>query len=64
MIRYSIVTLALLFSALGAGAANLTWDPTNGYQSDEVELSGLLPQEIQRVLDWMNAGRKAEENKK
>ncbi len=63
MIRLPLVTFALLFSLLGAGAANLTWDPTNGYQSDEVELSGLLPQEIQRVLDWMNAGRKAEENK-
>lgn len=61
MFRPYILMFVLSFAALGANAANLTWDPINGYQSDEVELSGLLPQEIQRVLDWMNAGRKAEE---
>ncbi len=61
MFRPLIPILAFVLLALGANAANLTWDATNGYQSDEVELSGLLPQEIQRVLDWMNSGRKAEE---
>ncbi len=63
MFRKLIPALALFIVSLGANAANITWDPANGYQSDEVELSGLLPQEIQRVLDWMNAGRKAEEKK-
>ncbi|MGK0236668.1 MAG: outer membrane protein assembly factor BamD [Candidatus Pelagisphaera sp.] len=63
MFRHFIPTLALFLLTLGANAANLSWDPANGYQSDEVELSGLLPQEIQRVLDWMNSGRKAEEKK-
>lgn len=63
MFRTLIPTFAFFLLALGANAANLTWEPANGYQSDEVELSGLLPQEIQRVLDWMNSGRKAEEKK-
>lgn len=62
MTRISTFLVAIALSFSGVHAANLTWDPINGYQSDEVELSGLLPQEIQRVLDWMNAGRKAEEN--
>lgn len=62
MNRPFIAMFIFAFALLGANAANLTWDPENGYQSDEVEMSGLLPQEIQRVLDWMNAGRKAEEN--
>ena len=61
--RLLIPSLAFFLLVLGANAANLTWDSANGYQSDEIELSGLLPQEIQRVLDWMNAGRKAEEKK-
>ncbi len=61
MIRPFIIALAIACSLVGAGAANISWDPENGYQSDEVEMSGLLPQEIQRVLDWMNAGRQAEE---
>ena len=63
MFRHLIPTLVLFLLALGANAANLSWDSANGYQSDEVELSGLLPQEIQRILDWMNAGRKAEEKR-
>ena len=58
-----IPTLTLFLLSFGARAANITWDPTNGYQSDEVELSGLLPEEIQKILDWMNSGRKAEEAK-
>ena len=61
MIRVLAPIFALLFASSVASAANITWDPENGYQSDEVELSGLLPQEIQRVLDWMNKGRTAEE---
>lgn len=63
MFRVLIPTLTLFLLSFGAGAANITWDPTNGYQSDEVELSGLLPEEIQKILDWMNSGRKAEEAK-
>ena len=61
MIRALAPIFALLFASSVARAANITWDPENGYQSDEVELSGLLPQEIQRVLDWMDKGRTAEE---
>ena len=61
MIRVLAPIFALLFASSVASAANITWDPENGYQSDEVELSGLLPQEIQRVLNWMNKGRTAEE---
>lgn len=42
-------------------AANITWSPETGYESDEIDLSGLLPQEQKRILSWMNEGRKAEE---
>ena len=63
MVRVLATIFALLLAPVLAQAANITWDSENGYQSDEVELSGLLPQEIQRVLDSMNKGRKAEERR-
>ena len=40
MIRVLAPIFALLFALSVASAANITWDPENGYQSDEVELSG------------------------
>ncbi len=62
MTRFFLFALSFLAVVVGSQAANITWDPEKGYQSDEVELSGLLPEEVQKVLDWMNQGRKAEEN--
>ncbi|OUW19371.1 MAG: hypothetical protein CBD18_00985 [Opitutales bacterium TMED158] len=63
MFRLLTPAIMLVLLSLGANAATITWDATNGYQSDEVELSGLLPEEIQKIYDWMNSGRKAEEKK-
>lgn len=60
LVKISIFLLLPLFQLSGA---EITWDAENGYQSDEIELSGLLPEEINRVLNWMNSGRKAEEKK-
>lgn len=52
---------SLLLLVAGGHSANLTWTPETGYTSDEVELSGLLPEEIQKIQRWMNQGRAAEE---
>lgn len=55
-----------LFVALAALApstwaeSKITWTPETGYQSEEVDLSGLLPEEQQKILNWMNNARKAE----
>lgn len=58
---------ALLLSGLFAShlhASEITWDPQTGYQSDEVDLSGLLPEEMAQIERWMNEARKAEEKGK
>lgn len=60
--RLALVTLSLV--ALFAPAsimAKITWSPGSGYQSDEVDLSGLLPEEVQQIERWMNKARAAEE---
>ena len=66
MFRPLILTIILAFTVISVHAANITWSPETGYQSDEAELSGLLPGEINKILKWMNDGRAAEErgNKK
>jgi len=64
MSRPLILTVFLAFSVIGLQAANITWSPETGYQSDEAELSGLLPGEINKVQKWMNDGRAAEEKKR
>ncbi|MCH6257858.1 tetratricopeptide repeat protein [Puniceicoccaceae bacterium K14] len=64
--HYLIRLTLLLFLApiASLSAANITWSETDGYQSDEIELSGLLPEEIGQVLNLMNSGRKLEEKKR
>ncbi|EDY85259.1 tetratricopeptide repeat domain protein [Verrucomicrobiia bacterium DG1235] len=65
------VTRALIFATLGIAlaalvpsgwaASKISWSAETGYTSEEVDLSGLLPEEQQRILNWMNSARKAEE---
>lgn len=58
---------ATLFLALAALAPNawsaskISWSAETGYKSEEVDLSGLLPEEQQKILNWMNSARAAEE---
>ncbi|MEM9158085.1 MAG: tetratricopeptide repeat protein, partial [Verrucomicrobiota bacterium] len=59
--RFLYPIFTFLFAAVSLNAANLTWSPDTGYVSDEVELSGLLPEEISKILRWMNDARAAEE---
>lgn len=58
-----LATLAFAIAALAptAWADKISWSPETGYQSDEVDLSGLLPEEIQQIERWMNTARAAEE---
>ena len=56
-----ITSLFILFSIATLHAAKITWTPETGYQSDEVEMSGLLPEETRQVLNLMNSARQAEE---
>ena len=60
--RVALVSAFLaLFVCSSLSAGNITWDPVSGYQSDEVDLSGLLPEELRRIEHWMNSARRAEE---
>ncbi len=61
--------LATLFLFLSSFASNLmaeskiSWTAETGYISEEVDLSGLLPEEQQKILNWMNNARTAEEKR-
>lgn len=57
-----IIFLASFASSLSADT-KITWTPEKGYQSDEVDLSGLLPEEQQKILKWMNDARRAEQKR-
>ena len=48
-----------ILSTLNAG--EVRWTPETGYQAEELDLSGLLPEEIQQIQTWMNKARAAEE---
>ena len=62
LIRISCIASSLAFLGLAKlHAGGITWDAENGYQSDVVDLSGLLPEETQQIVRWMNEGRAAEE---
>ncbi|MDQ8201977.1 tetratricopeptide repeat protein [Pelagicoccus sp. SDUM812003] len=60
-------TLTLFFTLLATlflttlNAGEIRWSPETGYQAEELDLSGLLPEEIQQIQNWMNKARKAEE---
>jgi len=54
-----LAVAALIFPA--SAEQKITWTPEGGYQSTEVDLSGLLPEEQTRILNWMNSARAAEE---
>ena len=59
-----LIAATLFLVSLGAARAQsntISWTPETGYQSDEVDLSGLLPEELQQIQNWMNDARKAEE---
>lgn len=59
--------LFLILSAIGSQAwaeSKISWSAAEGYKSEEVDLSGLLPEEQQKILTWMNDARAAEEKKK
>ncbi|MBC2607663.1 tetratricopeptide repeat protein [Pelagicoccus albus] len=63
------VLLSLLFAVMSTNATSvwakskISWSPEIGYTSEEVDLSGLLPEEQQKILTWMNTAREAEEKK-
>lgn len=56
-----LALLALAFLSPATQAGKIDWSPATGYQSSETDLSGLTPEELSRILEWMNEGRKAEE---
>ncbi|MBK1878643.1 tetratricopeptide repeat protein [Pelagicoccus mobilis] len=61
-----LASLALAIFAFIQSAqaeSKITWSAETGYQSEEVDLSGLLPEEQQKILNWMNNARKAEEKR-
>lgn len=64
MIAGLLTAFLSLTTPASAAAKKITWSAETGYQSEEVDLSGLLPEEQQRILKWMNDARKAEENKR
>lgn len=55
--------LLLLLSLVPSSWAEtkISWSASSGYVSDEVDLSGLLPEEQQKILKWMNTARASEE---
>lgn len=55
-----LILFSLLIPVFSASAANITWSESEGYQSDEIELSGLLPEEISQIMSLMNTGRTLE----
>jgi len=61
LIQALCATTLLFALALPLRAGEITWSPEIGYQSDEIELSGITPEESAKILDWMNEGRQAEE---
>lgn len=56
------LVLSFLTSSL-LGESKLSWTAETGYISEEVDLSGLLPEEQQKILNWMNKARTAEEKR-
>lgn len=62
-IQFRLILFFLLIPLFSASAANITWSESEGYQSDEIELSGLLPEEIKQIMNLMNSGRALEEKK-
>ncbi len=59
-----LATLALCFAKPQQAIGKISWSPETGYQSEEVDLSGLLPKEIEQIERWMNNAREAEERGK
>jgi len=60
----SLFLTLLTFTSNAWAESKITWSAENGYQSEEVDLSGLLPEEQQKILNWMNNARKAEEKRR
>ncbi|MDQ8197627.1 tetratricopeptide repeat protein [Pelagicoccus enzymogenes] len=59
----TILLFALSFLNNTWAESKISWSPETGYVSEEVDLSGLLPEEQQKILNWMNRAREAEEKK-
>lgn len=62
-VQFLVSALILLFAFAPDARAEtkITWTAETGYRSEEVDLSGLLPEEQQKILKWMNTARLAEE---
>lgn len=60
---FAAIFLAVFCAASSAwgAASKISWSAETGYVSEEVDLSGLLPEEQQKILKWMNTARAAEE---
>ncbi len=65
--RVGILASVLLFLTSFASSlwaeTKIAWSQETGYTSEEVDLSGLLPEEQQKILNWMNNARSAEEKR-
>ncbi len=65
--RVGILASILLFIASFASSlwaeSKISWSQETGYTSEEIDLSGLLPEEQQKILNWMNKARAAEEKR-
>ncbi|MDQ8185636.1 tetratricopeptide repeat protein [Pelagicoccus sp. SDUM812002] len=59
----SLFVFVLSFASNLRAESKITWSSETGYVSEEVDLSGLLPEEQQKILNWMNRARTAEEKK-
>lgn len=60
----SLFLFALTFASNLWAESKISWSAETGYISEEVDLSGLLPEEQQKILNWMNNARAAEEKRK
>ena len=61
---FAVAVFLWMFAAGGATQAlanSVKWSPETGYESDQADLSGLLPEEQKNILRLMNEARAAEE---